>query len=329
MKSIVGILLSAFALCSPCAHAAAPTPVELLSGIPHQALFGVAFDGLQGVAVGAGGEVADTSDGGKTWRVTRAPSPASLLGVAIRGTRRIAVGQMGLILIKEGDKAWIPVASGTEERLMAVSLNAQGAAVIVGSFGTVLVSGDHGATWRNGSPAWGLFFDANAVELGDGFKPHLYSVVVDDRNRMTAVGEVGVVMRSDDCSGSWQIIRRGDSEGGTGHASLFALDVEPDGIGYAVGQSGLMMRTADGGATWEVVKTGSTANLLGVAVSAKRNVTVTAMREVLTSRDSGATWQSIQTLDVKTGWYNSVVAPDDSGDVIAVGHSGRIIRIGN
>src|SRR3546814_13250645 len=44
---------------------------------------------------------------------------------------------------------WTPVDSGSKSRLFAVHLNPRGDAVAVGEFGTVLVSGDGGQSWRS------------------------------------------------------------------------------------------------------------------------------------------------------------------------------------
>ena len=318
------LLLGLLAGVTPSFASVAPT--EILSGIPHQALFAIAFDGRYGVAVGARAQIMSSSDGGANWAQEPTTEKLSLFGVALSGERRIAVGQMGLILLKEGEGAWTRVESGTQERLMSVSLNSRGNAVIVGSFGTVLASKDGGRTWRKSSPDWASYFAANAAELGDGFSPHLYAVKVDENNRTTVVGEVGLILRSDDCGDAWRVLHRGDLPGGSGRAELFGLDLLPDGRGYAVGQRGLVFRTADGGLNWTPVNVSSTANLLGVALAINGDVTITAMREVLTSRDDGLSWQKLNALDVRTGWYSGAAIAEAGGKPFAVGHSGRIIR---
>lgn len=305
---------------------ASVVPTEILSGIPHQALFAIAFDGRRGVAVGARAQIMSTSDGGAKWVQEATTEKLSLFGVAVSGERRIAVGQMGLILLKEGEGAWTRIESGTQERLMSVSLNSRGSAVIAGSFGTILVSKDGGRSWRSNSPDWATYFAGNAAELGDGFAPHLYGVRIDENNRTTVVGEVGLILRSQDCGDAWQVLHRGDLPGGSGRAELFGLDLLPDGRGYAVGQRGLVFRTADAGASWTPVDIGSTANLLGVALAANGDVTITAMREVLTSRDDGLSWQKLDALDVRTGWYSGAAIAEAGSKPYAVGHSGRIIR---
>jgi photosystem II stability/assembly factor-like uncharacterized protein len=319
------------ALCACCVFVPAwakVTTTEVTSGIPHQALFSVAFDGKNGIAVGARAQIMTTMDGGESWNPEQSTEKLSLFGAAISGTQMIAVGQMGLILRKEADGPWTRIESGTEERLMGVALNAKGNAVVVGSFGTILMSKDSGKSWRKGSPDWTTYFAANAAELGDGFAPHLYGVQIDGENRTTIVGEVGLVLRSMDCGDAWLLLHRGDFPGGSGRAELSSLDLLPDGRGYAVGQRGIVFKTTDGGASWAPVDVGSTANLLGVVVAQNGDVTITAMREVVTSRDNGATWQKVDAVDVRTGWYSGVAMNASDQQIYAVGHSGRIIKFG-
>lgn len=329
IKTITGTLLLAALTATSIPVRSAQTPVEVVSGIPHQSLFSIAFDDARGVAVGAVGQILSTRNAGKTWSAEISPSRLGLLGVAIRGQRLIAVGQMGQILLKEGDGAWRAVPSGTQERLMAVSLNATGNAVIVGSFGLVLTSRDGGRSWAKSNPEWGRYFSADAVDLGDDFRPHLYAATIADDNATTVIGELGLVLRSYDCGREWHVLNRGDRPGGTGRASLFAMDLRGEGRGYAVGQGGLVLETFNNGASWKPIDIGTTAHLLGVVVSPGGNVVVTAMREVITSRDDGTSWQKADALDVKTGWYNAAARQEQTGAVFAAGHSGRIIRFGD
>ncbi|TDU31035.1 photosystem II stability/assembly factor-like uncharacterized protein [Panacagrimonas perspica] len=326
IKTIAGVLLLAVLVANSVPGRASQAPTEVVNGIPHQSLFGIAFDEAKGVAVGAAGQILSTRDAGKSWTTEATPNRLGLLGVAVRGERRIAVGQMGQILLKEGEGSWQIIDGGTQERLMAVSLNAAGEAVIVGSFGLILTSRDGGRTWVKGNPDWSQYFAADAAELGDDFKPHFYAVTVSDERVITVVGELGLILRSYDGGCSWTVLHRGDQAGGTGRASLFAMDLRGDGKGYVVGQGGLVLTTADGGTSWTKLDIGTEAHLLGVATSPGGDVVVTAMREVLTSRDGGTHWQKQDALDIKTGWYNAAARQQGTGAVFAVGHSGRIIR---
>jgi photosystem II stability/assembly factor-like uncharacterized protein len=312
----IAAVVAAGAACS--ALAAGPAAEPVVTGTAHQALFSVALDGAQGLAVGAGGEVLTSTDGGQHWQPeAKSPTTQALLGVALAGDRAIAVGQAGLIYVRAGSGAWSAAASGTEERLFGVDFNASGVAAAVGAFGKILRSTDGGATWASIAPSWpdGGFTD-------QGLEPHLYAVDVAADGTITCVGEFGLVLRSGDAGVTWQVLHKGE-------ASLFALDLRADGVGYAVGQGGTILRTVDGGATWLAVPSGSQANLLGVHSSADGRVVVTAMRDLLAS-DDGVAWHRIEGGDFGSAWYSGVVTTGSgaSATALIVGHSGRIVRIG-
>lgn len=94
------------------------TPVH--AGGASSGIFSVAFaDSLHGIAVGgdyskrafADSNVAITSDGGRTWRLPRGPSPAGYMsGVAFipgtRGQSVVAVGLVGTALSTDGGESW-------------------------------------------------------------------------------------------------------------------------------------------------------------------------------------------------------------------------------
>lgn len=288
----------------------------VVSGTAHQALFAVAFDGDAGIAVGAGGQMLASQDGGRSWQaVMPALTEQSLLGVAVVSGRAIAVGQAGLIFLRDASGAWRPSTSGTEERLFAVSFNADGVAVAVGAFGKVLKSVDDGLKWTSVAPAWAEGYTE------PGLEPHLYDVKVAPDGVITLVGEFGLILRSTDGGQSWAALHKGE-------ASLFALDLRADGVGYAVGQGGVILRTTDGGATWAGVESGSAANLLSVRSSPDGHVVVTAMRDMLAS-DDGLSWRRVEWGDFGSAWYSgvNVVGAGAAENALVVGHSGRIVRI--
>ncbi len=103
---------------------AAAEPAVLHQGIAHDALYDVCFDARGAVAVGAAGVVLASSDAGASWQPqAQEATSLALLGVACADERRLAVGQTGIVLIDDG-KGWRKVESGTEQRLLAVAMNA-------------------------------------------------------------------------------------------------------------------------------------------------------------------------------------------------------------
>ncbi len=286
----------------------------LVSGTAHQALFAISAQGDAAIAVGAAGAIVQSSDAGKTWKaVTPAPTPLTLLGVSVQQGHAIAVGQEGTVLVMDAGGKWNKAGSGTDNRLFGVSVNSSGLAVAVGAFGTALKSIDGGMNWASIAPDWNSYNK-------DGEQPHLYDVTVDESGAITMVGEFGLILRSVDGGKNWQTLHKGD-------ASLFALDLPATGTAYAAGQNGALLRSTDHGANWSDVATGTTAILLGVHASADGKVAVTGMHDMLLSTDDGKTWSHPGGEDINTTWYQGIAAVGAQQAVLAVGHSGQIIRI--
>ncbi len=307
-------LLVAGAVSASAPPADSKSPLQpVLTGTVHQALFAIDFSDTLGVAVGAGGEVQESSDKGASWKMVQAPTQLSLLGVGVAGGKAVAVGQSGLVVTRGADGKWTEGKSGSKQRLLAVELNATGRAVAVGAFGTVLLSDDAGQTWRSAAPAW-------AEHAPDGMEPHMYAAHVAADGTVTIAGEFGLILRSSDAGATWTGLHKGD-------ASLFALQLREDGVGYAVGQSGAILRSADGGATWETRPSDTEALLLGVLATTDGRVLVTGMRDMLVSRDGGESFSHVRGGGVNSLWFVGVAQASASAPVLAVGQAGQIVSL--
>lgn len=313
-KAVLSSLLAAcvYVLASP--QALATTQVEeLVSGTVHQALFAIDFDGNKGIAVGADGEVQSTEDGGQSWERSKLPTNLALLGIEMRPERTLTVGQAGSGFIRTHGGDWRQLDMATTSRLFSVSSNAGGLAFAVGEFGTMVVSIDGGESWSAITLDW--------FEIGTegGAEPHLYSVQVDNAGNVTVVGEFGLVLRSQDQGRTWNVVSKAT-------ASLFSIQIREDGKGFAVGQDGYAIKTTDGGQTWECFSLGSKAILNGVHSLPDGRVVVTAMREMMVSRDGGQSWSALEADEVTLIWYVGVSSSENA--ILAVGQGGRILKIG-
>lgn len=321
-------MFAALALSLAARAVALGVPENVARGIPHQALYAAAFDGARGVAVGAYGEILATADGGARWTQEKSPSELSLLGVVTQDGRSIAVGQMGLVLVQDhAGSDWRQVKVETAERLLAVDMNRKGLAFAVGSFGTVLKSSDGGASWSAAAPDWGPMFAAENATLGEAFHPHLYTVRVDEQGRVIIAGELSFILASEDAGAHWRAVHSGVSTDAHIDPSIFGLALRADGVGFAVGQTGAAYKTTDNGKSWSTLATGTDVNLLGVETRNADEVLFTGMREMLQSRDDGATWQRVEGADLDSAWYAAAVQPAPDAAVIVVGQSGQILSI--
>ncbi|KQW69883.1 YCF48-related protein [Methylibium sp. Root1272] len=291
---------------------------QIYRGTPHDALFDIAFDGPQGVAVGAFGTVLASRDGGASW--TRQAIPMgnlALLSTATAAGHCLAVGQTGIVFTAEDCKTWQASAPVTKSRLLAVGVNAQGVAYAVGAFGTVLRSSDWGRTWALQPVDW-------AGHTPDGAEPHLYDVHVAADGSATVVGEFELILRSDAAGAQWKVPHKGER-------SLFGLTVLDDKRAYAVGQSGAVLASGDGGASWRTLATGTQAILTGVHVGADGRLTVSGINTLLSSKNEGASWQRVQSKFIGGGWYQALAAaaPSAAGKprLLAVGSGGSILAI--
>src|SRR5216684_6752796 len=101
------------------------------------------------VAVGEGGTIVRTSDGGNTWTLQPSGTVHDLRGVsfvdAYTGT---AVGFSGTILrTADGGETWTQQTSGTLNDLYGVSFVDASIGAAVGAAGTILTTTDGGETW--------------------------------------------------------------------------------------------------------------------------------------------------------------------------------------
>lgn len=296
----------------------------LTQGIPHAAFFGLSFEGNKGVAVGVGGAIHESSDSGKTWKpVQHGLTELALLAVDRRAGRTVAVGQFGLVMVEDSPGKWSKIDTDSKSRMYSVGLSPSGMAVAVGEFGTVRKSADGGKTWSSIAPDWSAFADPEAFGTGE---PSLFSVHVSDTDVITIAGEFGVMLRSADAGSTWQILRPVDAKAPT----LFAMHLVPQGQGnsFAVGQTGALLVSSDGGTSWAACTSQTQMNFLGVAAAPGGQVVITGMRVMMRSLNGGMSWEPVVEGDTLTDWYQAARTAPDTGQIMAVGHAGRIIRIG-
>lgn len=209
--------------------------------------------------------------------------------------------------------------------------------VAVGERGTVLLSDDHGAKWRQAVvPA----------------QVSLTCVAFADERSGWAAGHLGVILHSDDGGETWRkqfdgvvaaaalladAQRSGDA---TAIASarrmvdegadkpFFDLEFLDARRGFAAGAYGLMFSTTDGGKTWEPLSDRMAnprgLHLYGVrAIDDKRLVVVGEQGLVLRSEDGGASFSAVPS-PYKGSFFGLVRTP--GGTLVAYGLRGSAYR---
>lgn len=306
---------------------------KIISFTPHDNLYAIAFHDDLGIAAGAAGLLLQSTDAGKNWTVDqKLPTELAMTAITVNGSRAIVVGQTGLILVREQASSWKKIKPVSRERLLNVSLNGKGLAIAVGAFGTLLKSTDFGETWEVLRPDWlPLYQVENAGDfVAPRDEPTFYLSKVFEDGTILIGGEYGQINRSTDGGMTWTPVLKVEAESGsTTPPTIFGMNFHGDGIGYGAGQNGLVVKTTDHGQTWQVLKTDSHASLYDVVPTGNGNVFAVGMRAGLVSEDSGKTWRRLDALDLNLNWYSGLATArsSNSNEVLAVGHSGRIVRL--
>lgn len=273
-----GLLWTGLAAAEP---AAGPKPVPA-ARVPQAAkagLLAVAQAGTRVVAVGERGVVMLSDDGGRSFRQARTvPLDVTLTSVSFVDDRRgWAVGHWGAVLAtQDGGETWQVQRQDVQEDrpLFAVHFFDARQGVAVGLWSLVLVTRDGGATWQS-----------VALPAPEGAKKadlNLLGLFADERGRLYAAAERGMVLRSEDRGGTWQYLS-------TGYKGSFWAGVAlPGGVLLAGGLRGSLYRSADDGRSWARVETGSTSSITALAARDGQVVAVGLDGLVLRSGDGGA-----------------------------------------
>jgi len=239
-------------------------------------LHGVSFtDSDNGTAVGVGGTILRTTDGGTNWASQTSGTNNELTDVSFTDSDNgTAVGVLGTILrTTDGGTTWTPQTSGTPNDLRGVSFTDSDNGTAVGMFGTILRTTDGGTNW---------------TPQTSGTTTHAFEgVSFTDSDNGTAVGTIGILRTTD---------------GGT----TWTPQILPDPIefysgvsftdsdnGTAVCYPGTILRTTDGGTNWIPQTSGTTAWLKRVSFTDSDKGTIVGLGPtLLRTTDGGATWIS-------------------------------------
>jgi photosystem II stability/assembly factor-like uncharacterized protein len=190
-----------------------------------------------------------------------------LLGLARAGSRLVAVGERGLILLSDDDgKSWRQAKVPVAVTLTAARFPTPKSGWAVGHAGVVLHTVDGGETWArqlDGKAVTGILTEAakasGSAQLsavaqqfaGDGpDKPFLDLHFQDERHGIL-VGAYGLVLRTENAGKTWQpLMDRIDNPKGL---HIYAIAVRGDSILLA-GEQGFLAHSADGGKTFARVE---------------------------------------------------------------------------
>ena len=238
-------------------------------------------DASRGWAVGDGGTILATDDGGKTWRAQTSGTNTTLISVHFVDASRGwavggSIGPSTILATDDGGKTWRAQTSGTSQWLRSVHFVDASRGWAVGDDGAILATDDGGKTWRAQT---------------SGTKTWLESVHFVDASRGWVVGgSIGAItiLATDDGGKTWRTQTSGMK------AQLTSVHFFDASRGWAVGDGGTILATDDGGKTWHSPKSGTAMSLSSISGREKgQRLCIVGDGTILNSRDGGKTWQSI------------------------------------
>jgi photosystem II stability/assembly factor-like uncharacterized protein len=303
----------------------------LMSEGPTVNLGGVAGSGATVVAVGTGGAMLRSTDGGATWIAIAAGTMHHLSAVWGSDSLFVAVGDAGTILVsRDGGTRWAPPDSSLAGRPLVAVAGSSRLFLAIGPSGTVGRSTDGGLTWTGVTGAW-TSEHLRGAWAGGGIA--------------LAVGDGGVILRSLDDGETWTNAsmeiatgplpaKPGDPAppaGGVLATILSTISRAPrnflavaatDTLALIVGDGGTVLRSTDRGVTWSLLDSPTHSRLAAVWMSETAATTVGSDGSIAVSNDGGATWTAAHSgTDAHlTGVWGSYAA------VVAVGYGGTILR---
>ena len=310
-----------------------------------------------GWAVGSGGLVMKTADGGGTW-TARTLGAFTLRGIHSTNLTNVwVVGDGGVIrYTTNAGSTWTSQSTGltSNPRLNGVYFTSSNKGTIVGSAGTILETANSGGNWSkrdagttqplnavhyaNNTRGWAVggggvirFTTTGGANWNNaqnsGTTRALNGVWAADTQNVWAVGETGTVLKTADGGSTWSTIPTatlGTTE------SLRAVGGSSASRVWIAGARGTVLLTTDGGATWTVQNPGlpvlaqdTAATITALQVSDSNNVTLVADRGLVrTTTDGGTTWAPSY-----YGTFQGLedVAHADSANVWAVGANGTVL----
>lgn len=236
------------------------------------------------------------------------PVRAALMGLAAAGSRVVAVGERGTVLLSDdAGTTWrqaksVPVSA----TLAAVQFVNQRTGWAVGHYGVVLRSDDGGEHWTrqlDGHGAAALMHqeaqasgDAKAMveaqrAVQEGADKPLLSLHFRNEREGWVVGAFNLALTTRDGGKSWQSVSTRLPNPKAAH--LYGFDQEKDDVLIA-GEQGLLMHSSDGGRNFERVTTPYAGSFFGVTREADGAWLVAGLRgNVLRSADQGKSWTAL------------------------------------
>ncbi|MBI4333539.1 MAG: hypothetical protein HY673_19930 [Chloroflexi bacterium] len=289
------------------------------------------FDAAKGWAVGEGGTMVRTTNGGASWTVQDSGIIYNLRSVFfLSPTNGWVAGDSGYVArSSDGGLTWNKLDVGTSAHLNAVRFKDINMGWAVGDAGAILETTDGGTTWQR---------------KASGTNNSLRSLVFLDAQTYWAAGDAGTFVRTEDGGASWV-----SQPAIATTVNLSSVIFTSQGTGYAVGAGGVLVVSADRGKNWTRIVLTIAQNFHSIAFADAGNGWIAADNgTMLVTRDGGRSWDvrllgtsnrvsSLYFVDRRNGWavgdsgsvfkYSLVerVGPTDTSLVQDINDDGRVV----
>jgi photosystem II stability/assembly factor-like uncharacterized protein len=300
-------------------------------------LMGVCFTSVNdGWAVGEGGMLLATLDGGAHWHSVSCGTWDDLFAVTFTDrSHGWLLGGDEVIRTADAGKHWSVARLGSGGSGLALQalaftdrLHGIAAGVIARGdhqVGIIFCTSDGGENWRTAwkqSPTfpftkWQVYLQhAEGVKAGT---VGLRAIGVIDRRHLVVTDGGGVVLASRDGGASWSLLANSDTN------AIGSLVFPTRSRGWAVGSSGRVMESRDGGRTWRLRQTLSRYPLYQIAFASKTDGWIVGGDGTLfRTTDGGVHWTAVPgLLPVASPQAEAFVGPDhgwvvgDNGSIYA------------
>ncbi|WP_321912159.1 WD40/YVTN/BNR-like repeat-containing protein [Paraburkholderia sp. J11-2] len=243
----------------------------------------------------------------------RAPARKLMLDATRAGSRIVAVGEHGIVVLSDDDgqtfrqAATVPVSS----TLNSVTFTDAEHGWAAGHWGTIIATQDGGETWK-------------VQRVDTSTDQPLFSVAFLNERDGFAVGLWSLLLATHDGGNTWSRVAVPKPAGGSrADRNLYRVFADRANAIYVTAEQGAVLRSKDGGASWKWLDTGGKGSLwAGTAAPDGRLFVGGLLGNVYASSDGGDTWSHVDSHT--TGSITDLV--DTRDGVVGVGLDGFVLK---